>query len=111
RHLASRPTVDPLIGVQSSERATRTDVDQPRSLVVIRARAGEVELLLNRPSLALKKIGSEETDQSRGAETEPRPRHAVTLPVCGDRCVVRARLVTELWRHPTPREPRVADTA
>ena len=45
RQLGARLRVYPLVRIEPCERASRTDIDQSRSILDLRARIGEIELL------------------------------------------------------------------
>ena len=109
RHLAARPAVDPLVGVETGERAARSYINKSRGIVVIGARIGEIELLRHQRAPAVEEIRTNRNHQSGGVEIEPWPGDAVALSVCRDHRVIGARVVAQMSGHSEAREPRVEE--
>ena len=66
RQLAARLARDPLVGVQTRERAPGTHIDEARCAGQLRACVRKVELLGNRRAPPIEEVGAERDDEPRG---------------------------------------------
>ena len=109
RHLAARPAVDPLVSVETGERAARANINESRRSFVIGARIREIELLRHHRAPAVEEVRSDRNDEPSSAEIEAWPRDAVALAVGGDRGVIRTCIVAQMGGHPEAGEPRIEE--
>src|SRR4029077_1624997 len=99
-HFAARSAIDPLIGVETGERAAGPHVNKSWSFIVVGACIGEIELLRYHRTPAVEEIRADRHDQTSGAEVELGPGDTVTLSICRDYRVVRSRIVAQVSGHP-----------
>src|SRR5439155_16237414 len=98
---------DPLVSVQSRERAARTDIYEAGRSIEFAARFCEVKLLRDRCSPAFEEIGSERDDEFCVSETDPRNRNAVSRAIRGHRGFVCLEVDTEMRTHRVCRQPLI----
>src|SRR5262249_2646011 len=109
RELAARLARDPFVGVQTGERATWADVDEPRRAIELRACVGEVELLRDAGAPVVEEVGAERNDELCVLEAQRRPRNAIAAAIRLERGAVSLEVDTEVLRHAVRREPRVEE--
>ena len=107
RHIRTGLRGNPLVGVQTSQRATGTDVHELGSPFDLGPGVSPIQLLRNGVPPSVKKVGSEADNQLRRAKVQPRPRGAVGLLIGGDRRRWREGVHTQVRGHTLRDQPLI----
>jgi hypothetical protein len=107
RELGTRPTGDPPVSIEPSERTARPDVDEAGRAGELGSGVGEIELLWYGRAPAIEEVGAERHDEASRRKIEPRPRRAVRAAIRIHCNMVGLEVDAEMRTHAERRQPAV----